>query len=194
MEPKQQFSVWYFLIAFLLILALQEFVFAPTHLNNLPYSDFKALLKAGKISNVGIGETIITGTLNNEGVEGILSGETAERVRKLGRGEHRFTTVRVEDSALVPELEAAKVPAGPLYTPQQALDDAHIRQAKLLVDTPYPGIPRPAPLAPTPVDLSETPGTFRHRAPTLGEHTDPILGELGYAPADIAALRAQKVV
>jgi cell division protease FtsH len=109
MEPKQQFSIWYFLIAFLLILALQEFVFAPTHLNNLPYSDFKALLKAGKISNVGIGETIITGTLSNEGVEGILSGETAERVRKLGRGEHRFTTVRVEDSALVPELEAAKV-------------------------------------------------------------------------------------
>ena len=109
MEPKHQFSIWYFLIAFLLILALQEFVFAPTHLNNLPYSDFKALLKAGKISNVGIGETIITGTLSNEGVESILSGETAERVRKLGRGEHRFATVRVEDSALVPELEAAKV-------------------------------------------------------------------------------------
>ncbi|HSC94451.1 MAG TPA: ATP-dependent zinc metalloprotease FtsH [Burkholderiales bacterium] len=109
MEPKQQFSIWYFLIAFLLIIALQEFVFAPTHLNNLPYSDFKALLKAGKVSNLGLGETVITGTLSNEGVEGILSGETAERVRKLGRGEHRFTVIRVEDPALVPELEAAKV-------------------------------------------------------------------------------------
>jgi len=109
MEPKQQFSIWYFLIAFLVIVALQEYVMAPTHINNLPYSDFKTLLKAGKISNVGVGETVITGMLNNEGLEGVVAGETAERLRKLGKGEHRFTAVRVADPALVPELEAAKV-------------------------------------------------------------------------------------
>ena len=109
MEPKQQFSIWYFLIAFLVIVALQEYVMAPTHINNLPYSDFKALLKAGRISNVGLSETIISGTLLNEGLEGVLAGETAEKLRKLGRGEHRFTTVRVSDPALVAELEAAKV-------------------------------------------------------------------------------------
>jgi len=109
MEPKQQFSIWYFLVAFLLIVALQEFVFAPLHVTNLPYSDFKTLVKAGKISNVGLGETIISGTLVNEGLEGVLAGETAEQLRKLGRGEHRFTSVRVNDPTLVPELEAAKV-------------------------------------------------------------------------------------
>ena len=109
MEPKQQFSIWYFLVAFLLIVALQEFVMSPVHVNNLPYSDFKTLLKAGKISNVGVGETVITGMLNNEGLEGVVAGETAERLRKLGKGEHRFTAVRVADPALVPELEAAKV-------------------------------------------------------------------------------------
>jgi cell division protease FtsH len=109
MEPKQQFSIWYFLVAFLLIVALQEFFFSPVHVNNLPYSDFKALLKAGKVSNVGLSETIITGTLLNEGVEGVVTGETAEKLRRLGRGEHRFTTVRVADPALVAELEAAKV-------------------------------------------------------------------------------------
>jgi cell division protease FtsH len=109
MEPKQQFSIWYFLVAFLLIVALQEFVMSPVHVNNLPYSDFKTLLKAGKISNVGLSETIISGTLLNEGLEGVLAGETAEKLRKLGRGEHRFTTVRVIDPTLVPELEAAKV-------------------------------------------------------------------------------------
>ncbi len=109
MEPKQQFSIWYFLVAFLLIVALQEYFLAPVHVNNLPYSDFKALLKAGKISNVGLSETIISGTLLNEGLEGVLAGETAEKLRKLGRGEHRFTTVRVSDPALVAELESAKV-------------------------------------------------------------------------------------
>jgi crotonobetainyl-CoA:carnitine CoA-transferase CaiB-like acyl-CoA transferase len=92
------------------------------------------------------------------------------------------------------EMEAAKIPAGPLYTPQQALDDPHVRQAGLLVDTHYPGAPRPIPLAPMPVDLSETPGTFRHRAPMHGEHTDAILGELGYSAKEIGALRDKGVV
>lgn len=104
-----------------------------------------------------------------------------------------WTAQRTTAEALT-ELEAAKIPAGPLYSPQQALKDEHIRKAGLLVDTEYPGLPRPAPLAPTPVDLSETPGRFRHRAPKLGEHTAEILGELGYDAAAIQALRTNGVI
>jgi crotonobetainyl-CoA:carnitine CoA-transferase CaiB-like acyl-CoA transferase len=104
-----------------------------------------------------------------------------------------WTAQRTTAEALA-ELERAKIPTGPLYSPQQALEDAHIRAAGLLADREYPGLPRPAPLAPTPVDLSETPGRFRHRAPQLGEHTDTILAELGYGAEDIAALRAKGVV
>ena len=104
-----------------------------------------------------------------------------------------WTMQRTTEQALK-ELEDAKIPAGPLYTPQQALDDAHIRQAGLLADTDYPGVARRVPLAPTPVDLSDTPGRFRHRAPMLGEHTDMILGEMGYSAAEIDALRRKGVV
>jgi crotonobetainyl-CoA:carnitine CoA-transferase CaiB-like acyl-CoA transferase len=58
----------------------------------------------------------------------------------------------------------------------------------------YPGLPRPAPVADTPVRLSATPGGIRHRAPVLGEHTDDVLGELGYDAEAVAALRRAGVV
>jgi crotonobetainyl-CoA:carnitine CoA-transferase CaiB-like acyl-CoA transferase len=120
----------------------------------------------------------------------LARGDNGEAISKRMS---EWTAVRTTADALT-ELERAKIPAGPLYSPQQALEDPHIRAAGLLADTDYPGLPRPAPLAPTPVDLSETPGRFRRRAPTLGEHTDAILGELGYTGAAIAGLRARGVV
>jgi len=92
------------------------------------------------------------------------------------------------------ELEQASIVAGEVYSPQQALDDRHIRAAHLLEEREYPGLDRTVPLAPTPIELSLTPGTYRRPAPLLGEHTDEILQSLGYGAAEIAALRAAKVV
>src|SRR6516225_2793930 len=84
-------------------------------------------------------------------------------------------------------LAAAKIPAGPVFKPQQTLDDPHIAAMGFFQPTEFPGAPRPAPIARAPVWLSATPGSIRHRAPKLGEHTDQILAEHGYDRTAIAA-------
>jgi crotonobetainyl-CoA:carnitine CoA-transferase CaiB-like acyl-CoA transferase len=91
-------------------------------------------------------------------------------------------------------LEEASIVAGQVYAPQQALDDAHIRAARLLEEREFPGLADAFPLAPTPIELSETPGTYRRRAPLVGEHTDEILESLGYSREEIAALREEHVI
>ncbi len=91
-------------------------------------------------------------------------------------------------------MEEARLPAGPILSPQEVLDDPHIAAKGLFQPVEYPGLDKPAPLMKTPVELSETPGEIRSRPPTLGEHTDQIMQELGYSEAEIADLKEKRVV
>jgi len=97
-------------------------------------------------------------------------------------------------AAALAELEKASIVAGEVYSPQQAIDDAHIRAAGLLAERSFPTLDTTLPLAPTPIELSETPGSYRRPAPLIGEHTDEILKTLGYDAREIAALHAEQVV
>ena len=115
----------------------------------------------------------------------------------ISRGDHgellsertrEWAAERTTEEALA-ELEAARIPAGPVYSPQQALDDRHVQAMGYLHPLAFPGMEGTAPVAETPVRLSRTPGTLRQRAPELGEHTDAILTSLGYTPEEIAAMR-----
>ncbi|NVN53827.1 CoA transferase [Mycolicibacterium hippocampi] len=91
-------------------------------------------------------------------------------------------------------LEAAKLPAAPMNSTQDVLDDPHVAAMGYLQRVPFPGAPHDVPIIETPFRLSATPGVIRRRAPLLGEHTDEILGEIGYTTADITGLRDRQVV
>lgn len=92
-------------------------------------------------------------------------------------------------------LNAAGLPAGPIYTPQQALDDPQVAAMELLHSiTGYPGLRRPVPVCGLPVELTATPAIPPQRPPLLGEHTDAVLTELGYSPDEIAVFREHGVV
>ena len=109
MEPRQkQFSLWYFLATFVILVAIQNFLFG-AHTENLSYSDFKTLVRAGKATDLSLDPRTISGKLTPEGLEGLLPKEKIAELQKAGKGEHRFVTVRVDDPTLIQELEASKV-------------------------------------------------------------------------------------
>lgn len=94
----------------------------------------------------------------------------------------------------VDTLGKAQIPAAPVLSPQAALDHPHVRAGGFMQDMDYPGLPRPAPISRVALKLSRTPGEIHDRAPVLGEHTQDVLGSLGYDEAAIAALREKGVV
>jgi crotonobetainyl-CoA:carnitine CoA-transferase CaiB-like acyl-CoA transferase len=91
-------------------------------------------------------------------------------------------------------LADARIPNGPVLSPQQAHDHPQTQAANMLTPVDYPGLPKPAPIAKPAVRLSQTPAQLRHRAPTTGEHTQEILGALGIDEKQLQALRASGIV
>ncbi len=92
------------------------------------------------------------------------------------------------------DLEAARIPAGPVRSPRQVLGDPLLQETRAFEWMPYPGADGPVPIAATPLTLSRTPPSIRSRPPAAGEHTDEVLHEYGYSPSEIAALRERGVV
>lgn len=97
-------------------------------------------------------------------------------------------------AAALGALEEAKIPCGPVYSPRQVLEDAHVVASGAFTPIHYPGLERAAPVAQPPVTLSRAGLTIRSRAPLLGEHTRTILAESGYSEADIDEMLARGTV
>jgi crotonobetainyl-CoA:carnitine CoA-transferase CaiB-like acyl-CoA transferase len=86
-------------------------------------------------------------------------------------------------------LNKADVPCGPVLTRNQMIRHPHIAALELLeeYDHPRAGRLRQARNA---ARFAGTPASIRRPAPVLGQHTDEVLTEIGYAASEIAELRA----
>jgi crotonobetainyl-CoA:carnitine CoA-transferase CaiB-like acyl-CoA transferase len=93
----------------------------------------------------------------------------------------------------VEALNKAGVPCGPIYSIDQMFDDPQVRHLDLVQTVPGTG-ERKVQLVKQPFSLSRTPSSFVAPPPEVGEHTDELLREFGFKDAEIATLKAKKIV
>jgi len=93
----------------------------------------------------------------------------------------------------IEELEKAGVPAAPILTVGQVLNDEHVRYRGMVLEIEHPeaGVMK---MLGTPLKMSETPGMVRSPPPTKGQHTFEILRELGFNDEEIIELKSKHVV
>lgn len=90
-------------------------------------------------------------------------------------------------------LQAAEVPAGRIYSVADIVADPHYQARGMLLNAELPGgltVKMPG-IVPK---LSQTPGAVNWQGPSLGQHTDEILGGMGLAEVDIQRLKNAGVV
>ncbi len=108
MDQPHHFSIGYFLFVALLLLALHALM-VNAQGETIAYSDFKALLHAGRVTEVLIQSDTLAGTADFRGAESLLSPAVLDAIPKEQRATYGFVTARVPDESLVPELQTAKV-------------------------------------------------------------------------------------
>jgi len=89
---KTNFTIWYFVLAFILLLVLQHYFFSQK-IETISYSKFKQEIVAGNIAKLTIGPDTINGTFK----------------AKENTVAQNFVTVRVEDPDLIKQLDKQKI-------------------------------------------------------------------------------------
>lgn len=88
-------------------------------------------------------------------------------------------------------LEAEGIPCSPLHTLGELSDHPHTTASGMQFEYEHPELGIVRSIA-QPLRLDGERTSFRRHAPALGEHSDAILGELGFSEAQIQAMNLRK--
>ena len=94
---------------------------------------------------------------------------------------------------LIAKLDALEVPVGPVNDVAEILSDPHVRSRRLVGSFDYPDVGEFKALA-IPYKFLGYDNPEIGRPPTLGEHTEALLTELGYSRERIAELRGKRAI
>jgi glutaryl-CoA transferase len=86
-------------------------------------------------------------------------------------------------SGWLDQLAAAQIPAAPINTAEDAVNDAQTLARHMIVQLDHPALGVARSIG-NPVKFSSTPVSYRLPPPLLGEHTSKVLQSIGYSPEE----------
>jgi formyl-CoA transferase len=89
-------------------------------------------------------------------------------------------------------LNEHDIPCGPILSMEELAHEPSLRRTGTVVEVDHPARGKYLTVG-NPIKLSDSPTEVK-RSPLLGEHTEEVLAELGYGPAEVSALRRAKVL
>ena len=168
------------------------------HPTLVPYQAFMG--QDGKYLNVAVGSERLWERFC-QGIQRMDLKDRPEFATNGVRVENRATLVPLLQAhfltrpadAWVADLHEFSVPAGPINDLADVFADPQVLHREMLLEMPHPvlGSIKQTGL---PVKFAQTPGGLDLPPPLLGEHNAPILQELGYSAAEIAAMEQQGVI
>lgn len=120
----------------------------------------------------------------------ILRGDNGEELSVIMQ---QWCITRTSEQAIA-ELGEARIPAAPVLRPSEALAQPQVVAMRLVEAVEYSGAASPVPVIRAPIELSQQGKVPASPAPRLGEHSDAILGELGYSADEIQLLHEKAIV
>jgi formyl-CoA transferase len=113
------------------------------------------------------------------------------RLNEVFAAVESWTVTKTKFEAMA-QLNEHDIPCGPILSMEELANEPSLRKTGTIVEVDHPRRGKYLTVG-NPIKMSDSP-TDVTRSPLLGEHTDEVLAELGYAAADVAALRLEKVI